>query len=157
MLRSSSIRRFVAFSAATCSTLYVSSISALILTSSTSCALRISVSHAAKGFLPLFSSQRTAQRANSARRAYLRGGSMSSMPENSSVKSENGVNQKADQSAEMEIDAEYPGTAVQRLRSVHARVAQLTRAQLDADWPSVRRTLLWAGTFLGRMIYIYRF
>ncbi len=44
-----------------------------------------------------------------------------------------------------EVDAEYPGTAVQRLRAVHARVAQLTRSQLDADWPSVRRSLLWAG------------
>jgi hypothetical protein len=73
---------------------------------------------------------------------------MSSIPENSSLKSDNGVDQKSVQSAEMEIDAEYPGTAVQRLRSVHARVAQLTRAQLDADWPSVRRTLLWAGMFL---------
>ncbi len=65
---------------------------------------------------------------------------MSSMPEKSGLVGENGVDQKATQGAEMEIDAEYPGTAVQRLRSVHARVAQLTRAQLDADWPSVRRS-----------------
>jgi hypothetical protein len=72
---------------------------------------------------------------------------MSSMPEKSGLVGENGVDQKATQGAEMEIDAEYPGTAVQRLRSVHARVAQLTRAQLDADWPSVRRALLWAGKF----------
>jgi hypothetical protein len=73
------------------------------------------------------------------------------MPENSSFKSNNGVDQKATQNAEMEIDAEYPGTAVQRLRSVHERVAQLTRAQLDADWPTVRRALLWAGAFLREL------
>ncbi len=77
---------------------------------------------------------------------------MSSMPENPSSNSDKGVNQKAVQSAEMEIDAEYPGTAVQRLKSVHERVAQLTRAQLDADWPSVRRALLWAGTSLEESV-----
>ena len=45
----------------------------------------------------------------------------------------------------IERDAEYPGTAVERLRNVHARVKSLTAEQLSADWPSVRRSLLWAG------------
>ena len=45
----------------------------------------------------------------------------------------------------MEFDAEYPGTAVQRLHSVHARVKSLTPAQLNGEWSTVRRKLLWAG------------
>ena len=49
-------------------------------------------------------------------------------------------------STKMEFDAEYPGTAVQRLNSVHERVKSLTPAQLNGDWSSVRRKLLWAGT-----------
>ena len=44
-----------------------------------------------------------------------------------------------------EVDREYPGTAVERLRNVHARVKSLTGEQLNGDWPSVRRNLLWAG------------
>ena len=43
------------------------------------------------------------------------------------------------------IDKTYPGTAVERLNAVHGRVATLTREQLDAKWPDVRRALLWAG------------
>ena len=45
----------------------------------------------------------------------------------------------------VERDAEYPGTAVERLRNVQARVKSLTAAQLNTDWPTVRRSLLWAG------------
>ena len=45
----------------------------------------------------------------------------------------------------MEFDAEYPGTAVQRLHSVHDRVKSLTPEQLSGDWQTVRRKLLWAG------------
>ena len=45
----------------------------------------------------------------------------------------------------MEFDTEYPGTAVQRLNSVHQRVKTLTPAQLNGDWQEVRRKLLWAG------------
>ncbi len=44
-----------------------------------------------------------------------------------------------------EVDREYPGTAVERLRNVHVRVKSLTSDQLNGDWPSVRRSLLWAG------------
>lgn len=39
----------------------------------------------------------------------------------------------------------YPGTAVERLEAVHARVATLTRDELSGPWPDVRRRLLWAG------------
>lgn len=46
----------------------------------------------------------------------------------------------------MEFDAEYPGTAVERLNNVHKRVKTLTPAQLNGDWSTVRRNLLWAGT-----------
>ena len=45
----------------------------------------------------------------------------------------------------MEFDKEYPGTAVQRLNSVHERVKSLTSEQLSGDWQTVRRKLLWAG------------
>jgi hypothetical protein len=45
----------------------------------------------------------------------------------------------------MVFDKEYPGTAVQRLNSVHERVKSLTPDQLNGDWSSVRRKLLWAG------------
>lgn len=47
--------------------------------------------------------------------------------------------------AKLEFDKEYPGTAVQRLNSVHERVKTLTPEKLNADWESVRRSLLWAG------------
>jgi len=43
-------------------------------------------------------------------------------------------------------DAQYPGTAVQRLRAVHERVSILaTDGTLDGPWEDVRRRLLWAG------------
>jgi len=45
----------------------------------------------------------------------------------------------------MEVDPEYPGTAVQRLQSVHERVASLTVEDLSDDWEEVRKRLLWAG------------
>jgi hypothetical protein len=46
-----------------------------------------------------------------------------------------------------EVDAEFPGTAVARLRAVHARVANLvtTPHVFNEDWSKVRRRLLWAG------------
>mmetsp|Transcript_16289 Transcript_16289/g.20620 ORF Transcript_16289/g.20620 Transcript_16289/m.20620 type:complete len:298 (+) Transcript_16289:192-1085(+) len=43
------------------------------------------------------------------------------------------------------VDPEYPGTAVQRLRSVHARVATLSKKDLSGEWEDVRRKILWAG------------
>jgi hypothetical protein len=51
----------------------------------------------------------------------------------------------ADSQASEDFDPEYPGTAVRRLRAVHARVAQLTRGDLDGEWEEVRKKLLWAG------------
>lgn len=44
-----------------------------------------------------------------------------------------------------ETDTAYPGTAVERLRSVHARLSQLSQDDLNGDWETVRRRLLWAG------------
>ena len=45
----------------------------------------------------------------------------------------------------MEVDELYPGTAVQRLNAVHARVKSLTAADLSGEWESVRKRVLWAG------------
>ena len=44
-------------------------------------------------------------------------------------------------------DPQYPGTAVQRLASVHKRVAQLVsdKSLENKPWTEVRRSLLWAG------------
>ena len=44
-----------------------------------------------------------------------------------------------------EIDAEYPGTAVLRLRNVRERVASLSNEDLSGEWKDVRRKILWAG------------
>ena len=109
---------------------HIHSISALLLTSSAALAFRFPSRHPST-FASLFpSNNKTPKLSN------LRGGKMSSISHE---------NTSAGQDKALEVDAEYPGTAVQRLRSVHARVAQLTREQLNADWPSVRRALLWAG------------
>ena len=43
------------------------------------------------------------------------------------------------------VDIEYPGTAVQRLKSVHERVSTLSEKDLSGDWEDVRRKILWAG------------
>mmetsp|Transcript_30199 Transcript_30199/g.61527 ORF Transcript_30199/g.61527 Transcript_30199/m.61527 type:complete len:261 (+) Transcript_30199:242-1024(+) len=44
-----------------------------------------------------------------------------------------------------ELDLEYPGTAVARMRAARSRISELSPSALDADWGTVRRTLLWAG------------
>lgn len=44
-----------------------------------------------------------------------------------------------------DFDPLYPGTAVTRMRNIHARVATLTPRELSGPWPEVRRRLLWAG------------
>jgi len=44
-----------------------------------------------------------------------------------------------------EIDPVYPGTAVKRMIAVHERVKSLSSEQLNGEWESVRRNLLWAG------------
>lgn len=45
------------------------------------------------------------------------------------------------------FDSEYPGTAVQRLNSIHSRVASLNSDPLkfSGKWEDVRRNILWAG------------
>mmetsp|Transcript_56448 Transcript_56448/g.151093 ORF Transcript_56448/g.151093 Transcript_56448/m.151093 type:complete len:211 (-) Transcript_56448:119-751(-) len=45
----------------------------------------------------------------------------------------------------MEVDPEYPGTSVERLRSIHFRVKSLSAEDLSGDWEEVRRKILWAG------------
>jgi len=47
--------------------------------------------------------------------------------------------------AGLEVDAEYPGTAVQRMESIRERVRSLSAAELSGEWHEVRRKLLWAG------------
>jgi hypothetical protein len=45
------------------------------------------------------------------------------------------------------FDEEYPGTAVQRLQSVHQRVKQLVSEDrlINRPWEDIRKELLWAG------------
>lgn len=43
------------------------------------------------------------------------------------------------------VDFEYPGTAVERMLAVRARVTELTREELSGPWEDVRRKILWAG------------
>jgi hypothetical protein len=43
------------------------------------------------------------------------------------------------------VDAEYPGTAVERMMAVRARVATLSEHDLSGEWEEVRRKILWAG------------
>jgi len=45
----------------------------------------------------------------------------------------------------MKVDTKYPGTAVQRLNNVIARVKTLSEVDLNGDWEDVRRRILWAG------------
>lgn len=45
----------------------------------------------------------------------------------------------------MPVDPEYPGTAVERMNAVRARVVELAQNDLDGPWEEVRRKLLWAG------------
>jgi len=47
--------------------------------------------------------------------------------------------------ASVEVDPEYPGTSLERLRNIHERVKGLSVADLSGDWEEVRRKLLWAG------------
>jgi hypothetical protein len=45
------------------------------------------------------------------------------------------------------IDPQYPGTAMERLQNVHARVRELveTNALVDQPWETIRKKILWAG------------
>ena len=47
--------------------------------------------------------------------------------------------------ANMPIDSEYPGTAVERMLNARQRVGELTADQLNAPWEDVRKKILWAG------------
>lgn len=42
------------------------------------------------------------------------------------------------------VDRVYPGTAVERMMNVRARVKQVAN-ELNGDWEEVRRKILWAG------------
>jgi len=55
------------------------------------------------------------------------------------------VSSTAGDSPFLDIDPDYPGTSLQRLRAVHERVKSLTFDQLNGDWIEVRRNLLSAG------------
>lgn len=46
---------------------------------------------------------------------------------------------------EAEEDEEYPGTAVRRMKNAQARALSLTFEQLNGDWETIRKNLLWAG------------
>ena len=45
----------------------------------------------------------------------------------------------------MNIDPEYPGTAVERMLAARARVTSLAKEDLNDSWEEVRRKILWAG------------
>mmetsp|Transcript_3542 Transcript_3542/g.8340 ORF Transcript_3542/g.8340 Transcript_3542/m.8340 type:complete len:237 (+) Transcript_3542:39-749(+) len=47
--------------------------------------------------------------------------------------------------ASCEVDPQYPGTSLQRLRSCHLRLQSLAPQDLRGDWEDVRRRILWAG------------
>eukprot|EP00435_Cladocopium_sp_Y103_P041379 s664_g11.t1 len=47
--------------------------------------------------------------------------------------------------AKMEVDREYPGTAVERLKNIQERVRSLNPDDLSKEWEEVRRKILWAG------------
>ena len=50
----------------------------------------------------------------------------------------------SDQQKPPMVDPQYPGTAVERMLNVRARVHQVAQ-ELQGDWDDVRRKLLWAG------------
>jgi len=45
----------------------------------------------------------------------------------------------------LEVDPEYPGTAVARMRAARERASSLTSADLSGEWESVRQKILWAA------------
>ena len=60
---------------------------------------------------------------------------------------EGAINCTSENKEEDDIDQEYPGTSVERLRIVQSRVAELNAQEgaLSGPWEEVRRKLLWAG------------
>jgi hypothetical protein len=58
------------------------------------------------------------------------------------------VSEAASPQQQYMIDPMYPGTAVERLQTVHLRVAELANMVppvLNGPWETVRQKLLWAG------------
>jgi len=55
------------------------------------------------------------------------------------------LNSSVDTTKHMTVDKEYPGTAVERMLAVRARVAELTSDDLNGRWEDIRKRLLWAG------------
>lgn len=45
----------------------------------------------------------------------------------------------------LELDPEYPGTAVARMRAARERATSLSSAELSGEWESVRQRILWAA------------
>ncbi|CAK9103788.1 unnamed protein product [Durusdinium trenchii] len=45
----------------------------------------------------------------------------------------------------VQVDPQYPGTALERLQGIHFRVKTLSTEELSGEWQEVRRRLLWAG------------
>ena len=45
----------------------------------------------------------------------------------------------------MEIDPDYPGTAVERMRACVGRARSLSSEELSGEWEPVRQRLLWAA------------
>lgn len=64
-----------------------------------------------------------------------------------SEEEEEAINCTSENKEEDDIDQEYPGTSVERLRIVQSRVAELNAQEgaLSGPWEEVRRKLLWAG------------
>uniref|UniRef100_A0A6V3NQ56 Uncharacterized protein n=1 Tax=Lotharella globosa TaxID=91324 RepID=A0A6V3NQ56_9EUKA len=48
-------------------------------------------------------------------------------------------------SSSIEIDKDYPGTAVKRMKACKERASSLKTDELSKDWAEVRRRVLWAG------------
>lgn len=61
------------------------------------------------------------------------------------TKHRNNMSSLSSTSSSVNVDTEYPGTAVERLNKVRARVATLSKEDLSGDWEDVRRKILWAG------------
>jgi hypothetical protein len=72
---------------------------------------------------------------------------LSSSSSSSSNNNNNNNTITGDDPSTMTIDKEYPGTAVQRMLTVQARVAELTQNNdlTGKPWEDIRRKLLWAG------------
>ena len=55
------------------------------------------------------------------------------------------LNRRAMSGSVPAVDADYPGTSVERLQTCVARAKTLGTEALSCEWESVRRSILWAG------------